>query len=88
MARKEFQIGEKVVFAFRNNVAELEVKKIKRDRGATRDYGKIEWLVTRANIPGSSLRPGAMLTTRRVYHLARDIDPIAAHAFDMENQPR
>lgn len=87
MVRKEFTFGEKVYFAFRNHVAELEVKKVKRDCGPTREYGKIEWQVTKANIPGTSVKVGDILPTRRVYHLARAIDPAAAHAFDMENQP-
>lgn len=88
MAAKELTFGEKVFFSFRNPVAELEVKKVKTGHGPTRDYGKIEWQVTRASIPGSSLAVGEVLPTRRVYHLARSIDPLAAHAFDMENQPR
>ena len=86
MARKDFIFGERVLFSFRNQVAELEVKKMKRDRGPNRDYGKIEWVVTKVSIPGCAVTPGTILTTRRVYHLARDIDPMAAHAFDMDNQ--
>lgn len=88
MAQKELRFGEQVVFAFRNHLAEFEVRKVKRDHGPTRDFGKIEWQVTKASIPGSSVRVGEILPTRRVFHLARGIDPVAAHAFDMENQPR
>lgn len=87
MPRTDFTFGEKVRYSFRNDIAELEVKKVKRERGPSRDYGKIEWLVTKASIPGASLAPGQILTTRRVYNVARDIDPLAAHAFDMDNQP-
>ncbi len=88
MARTDFRFGEQVVFGFRNHVAELEVRKVKADRGPTRDYGKIEWRVTKANVPGGAVAVGEVLPTRRVYHLARSIDALAAHAFDMENQPR
>lgn len=88
MRATDFAFGEKVFFAFRNHLAELEVKKIKKGHGPTRDYGKIEWQVTKVSIPGCAVAVGEVLNTRRVYHLARSIDPVAAHAFDMENQPR
>lgn len=79
---------EKVFFTFRNSLAELEVRKVKRNRCRTGTYGKIEWRVTRANVPGAAIKVGDVLPTRRVYNIARAIDPRAAHAFDMENQPR
>lgn len=77
---------EKVVFSFRNQLTELEVRKVKRHAGTTSTYGKIMWQVTRANIPGGAVKVGDVLPTRRVFFLAKDIDPAAAHAFDMENQ--
>ena len=86
MARPDFIFGEKVYFSFRNHIAEFEVKKMKKDRGATRDFGKIVWQVTKANIPGTAIKLGDVLPTRRVFYVAKDIDPRAAHAFDMENQ--
>ena len=78
---------EKVVFAFKNQLLELEVRKVKRHSSTTSDYGKILWRVTKATIPGSALKVGDILPTRRVFFIAKDIDPRAAHAFDMENQP-
>ncbi|MBI4514310.1 MAG: hypothetical protein HY699_00630 [Deltaproteobacteria bacterium] len=86
MARSDFVFGEKVHFSFSNHVAHFAVKKMKRDRGATRDFGKIVWQVTQADVPGSALKVGDVLPTRRVFYIAKDIDPRAAHAFDMENQ--
>jgi len=77
---------EKVRFNFRNDLAELEVYKVKRDRSATSNYGKILWRVTVAEIPGAAIKVGDVLPTRRVFFVAKDIDPRAAHAFDMENQ--
>lgn len=88
MTRKDFVFGEKVHFAFRSPLAVLEVRKVKKDRGATRDFGKIAWRVTNVSIPGGAVQVGDVLTTRRVFHLARGIDREAAHAFDQENQPR
>lgn len=87
MARTDWVLGEKVYFTFRNHIAELQVKKLKKNRGATRDFGKIVWQVTKAGIPGAAVKVGDILATRRVYFIAKDIDPRAAHAFDMENQP-
>ena len=78
---------EKVVFNFKNSFAELEVRKVKRNRSMTSTYGKILWQVTKAEIPGTALKAGDILPTRRVFYVAKDIDARAAHAFDMENQP-
>ncbi len=78
---------EKVVFNFKNHLLEFEVRKIKRHNGLTSNYGKIVWQVTKADIPGIAVKVGDVLPTRRVFYIAKDIDPRAAHAFDMENQP-
>ena len=78
---------EKVVFTFTNQLLEFEVRKLKRFSSATSNYGKIMWQVTKANIPGAAVKVGDVLPTRRVFYIAKDIDPRAAHAFDMENQP-
>jgi len=78
---------EKVVFSFTNHLLEFEVRKVKRHRGLTSSYGKVMWEVTKAAIPGAAVRVGDVLPTRRVFFIAKDIDPRAAHAFDMENQP-
>ena len=77
---------EKVTFSFDNGLLELEVRKVKRSHSPTSDYGKILWRVTKAKIPGSAIKVGDILPTRRVFFAAKDIDPQAAHAFDMENQ--
>lgn len=77
---------EKVVFSFKNGLIEFEVRKVKRNASVTNKYGKIMWQVTKANIPGSAVKEGEILATRRVFFTAKDIDPQAAHAFDMENQ--
>jgi len=77
---------EKVVFHFTNDLLALEVRKIKRDKSTTSEYGKILWQVTRAEIPAGAVRVGDVLSTKRVFFIAKDIDPRAAHAFDMENQ--
>ena len=79
---------EKVVFHFENGLVEFEVRKVKRNASSTSDYGKILWQVTKVSIPGgAAIKVGAVLPTRRVFFIAKDIDPAAAHAFDMENQP-
>ncbi len=78
---------EKVVFSFKNHLLEFEVRKVKRHSGLTANYGKIVWQVTKATIPGTAVKVGDVLPTRRVFFIAKDIDPRAAHAFDMENQP-
>jgi hypothetical protein len=77
---------EKVIFSFKNGLLEFEVRKVKRNASATNRYGKIMWQVTKVNIPGSAVKVGELLPTRRVFFTAKDIDPRAAHAFDMENQ--
>ncbi|MFQ5666824.1 MAG: hypothetical protein ACE5I7_10385 [Candidatus Binatia bacterium] len=77
---------EKVVFNFKNGLLELEVRKIKRSSSVTSDYGKVLWRVTKASIPGGAVKVGCALPSRRVFFIAKDIDPRAAHAFDMENQ--
>jgi len=61
MARTDFIFGEKVHFSFRNHIAEFAVKKMKKDHGATRDFGKIVWQVTKADIPGIALKVGDIL---------------------------
>ena len=68
-------------------MVEFEVRKVKRNASSTSDYGKILWQVTKASIPGGATKVGEILPTRRVFFIAKDIDPAAAHAFDMENQP-
>jgi len=78
---------EKTVFTFRSHLLEFEVRKLKRYSSGTSNYGKIVWQVTKSNIPGTALKVGDLLPTRRVFYIAKDIDPRAAHAFDMENQP-
>lgn len=77
---------EKVIFNFKNGFVEFEVRKVKRHTSPTSDYGKIMWRVTKADIPGTAIKPGDIMPTRRVFFTAKDIDPRAAHAFDMENQ--
>lgn len=77
---------EKVVFTFKNRQIEFEVRKVKRDASSTRTYGKILWKVTKYNVPAGAVKVGDVLPTRRVFFIAKDIDPRAAHAFDMENQ--
>ncbi|MFI5394288.1 MAG: hypothetical protein ACHQ9S_02035 [Candidatus Binatia bacterium] len=78
---------EKVTFQFENGLLAFEVRKVKRHSSTTSEYGKIVWRVTRARIPGSAVKVGDLLPARRVFFIAKDIDPRAAHAFDMENQP-
>ncbi len=78
---------EKIVFTFTNRLTEFEVRKVKRHSSATSNYGKIMWQVTKARIAGTTVKIGDLLPTRRVFFIAKDIDPRAAHAFDMENQP-
>jgi hypothetical protein len=78
---------EKTVFTFKNELLELEVRKVKRHHSLTSHYGKVVWQVTKAVIPGTAVKIGDVLPTRRVFFIAKDIDPRAAHAFDMENQP-
>ena len=78
---------EKIVFNFKNRLTEFEVRKVKRHSSTTSDYGKIMWQVTKSSIPSGTVKVGDVLATRRVFFIAKDIDPRAAHAFDMENQP-
>lgn len=77
---------EKIAFSFKNRLIEFEVRKVKRNASATSNYGKIVWQVVKVNIPGSAIQVGDLLPTRRVFLIAKDLDPSAAHAFDMENQ--
>lgn len=77
---------EKIVFNFKNHLIELEVRKVKRNTSLTSHYGKILWQVIKVNIPGSAIKVGDVLPTRKVFLIAKDLDPRAAHAFDMENQ--
>ena len=77
---------EKVEFTCHNGLVEFAVRKVKRSYSNTSRYGKIQWRVTKAKIPGTAVKPGDILPTRRVFLLAKDIDPRAAHAFDMELQ--
>ncbi len=81
-------MAEKISFAFHKPPKELEVRKIKTDRindtyGS--GYGKVRWRVEKIQLTGSPIRTGDILTTSRVYELARTIDRKAAHQFDLYN---
>jgi hypothetical protein len=79
---------EKVIFAFRRPPKEFEVRKVKADRindtyGSW--FGKTRWRVEKISVPGISVKVGDVLSTGRVYQIARTIDRKAAHQFDMYN---
>ena len=79
---------EKVVFAFKRSPKEFVVHKIKRDRvndayGSW--YGKIGWRVEKIELLGCSVKAGDVLTTSKVYEIARTIDYKAAHQFELYN---
>ena len=82
---------EKIVFTFKQPPKELEVRKIKTDRvnetyGSW--FGKIRWRVEKEQVPGIPVKVGDILTTSRVYQIARAIDKKAAHQFELYNPKR
>ncbi len=82
---------EKIVFAFKHPPKELEVRKVKTDRvneayGSW--FGKIRWRVEKVHVPGISVKKGDILTTARVFQIARTIDKKAAHKFELYNPKR
>ena len=79
---------EKIVFAFKRPPKELVVHKVKTDRvndayGSW--FGKIRWRVEKIQVPGSPVKEGEILTTSKVYQIARTIDKKAAHQFELYN---
>jgi len=84
-------VVEKVVFTFRRPPKELQVRKIKRHRISDTYgswFGRIGWKVERINVPGISVHVGDIISTSKVYEIARTIDKKAAHQFDMYNPKR
>ncbi len=82
---------EKIVFSFKQAPKELQVRKVKSDRvndayGSW--YGKVRWRVEKVNVPGISVKEGDLLTTSRVYEIARTIDKKEAHKFELYNPKR
>lgn len=81
-------MAEKIVFSFRKPPKELEVRKIRTDRihdACGSAYGKIRWRVEKIHVPAISVRVGDILTTSRVYEIARTVDKKAAHQFDLHH---
>ena len=79
---------EKTFFSFKRPPKELEVRKIMTDRvndtyGSW--YGKIRWRVEKVAMPGCSVKSGDIISTSRVYQIARTIDQKAAHQFELYN---
>ncbi len=82
---------EKTVFMFKHPQKELQVRKVKTDRvneayGSW--YGKIRWRVEKIRVPRIPVKKGDLLTTSRVYEIARTIDKKAAHQFELYNPKR
>ena len=82
---------EKIVFRFERAPKEFQVRKVKTDRvndayGSW--YGKIRWRVEQIRVPGIAVKEGDLLTTSRVYEIARTIDKKAAHQFELYNPKR
>ena len=82
---------EKIVFTFERPPKAFQVRKVKTDRvndayGSW--YGKLRWRVEKISVPGISVKEGDLLTTSRVYEIARTIDKKAAHQFELYNPKR
>ncbi len=79
---------EKILFTFKSPPKEFEVRKIKTDRvneayGSW--FGKVRWRVEKVQVAGISVKVGDVLTTAKVYQIARTIDQKAAHQFELYN---
>ncbi len=79
---------EKIIFTFKRPPKELEVRKVRTDRISDTYgswFGKVAWRVEKVDVPGISVKVGDILTTSRVYQIARTIDRRAAQQFDLYN---
>jgi hypothetical protein len=84
-------MAEKIVFRFERPPKEFQVRKVKTDRindayGSW--YGKIRWRVEKIHVTGIAVKEGDLLTTSRVFEIARTIDKKAAHQFELYNPKR